>query len=88
MALWDVNAGDYKRIETRDKNGALLKTPKVTQRSAERIAKTVITNSEGGSILLFHNVGGESLKALPIIIEALQKRGLEFVTLSELLGKG
>ncbi|MBP0724398.1 glycosyltransferase [Bacillus sp. RG28] len=50
---------------------------------------TPIYNGDG-HIILLHDAGGDrtnTVKALPIIIENLQKHGYQFVTVSDLLGK-
>ena len=41
--------------------------------------------ARGGSIVLFHETRKETVQALPRVIKALQDRGLELVTVSELL---
>ncbi len=55
----------------------------------DTIAQSVLTNAEGGDIILFHDyVSGESPTpaALRMIVPELLKRGYEFVTVSELIG--
>jgi cellulose synthase/poly-beta-1,6-N-acetylglucosamine synthase-like glycosyltransferase/peptidoglycan/xylan/chitin deacetylase (PgdA/CDA1 family)/spore germination protein YaaH len=50
---------------------------------------TPIYNGDG-HIILLHDAGGDrtnTIKALPIIIDNLQKHGYKFVTVSDLLGK-
>ncbi len=44
-----------------------------------------------GNIILLHDSGGDrtqTVQAIPLIVEALRSRGVQFVTVSELLGKG
>ena len=56
--------------------------------SADDIAKNVLSNVEGGDIILMHDyLSGRNgtREALRIIIPELQKRGYEFVTVSELI---
>lgn len=60
---------------------------------AEEIFKRVIKGVEqrNGHIILLHDAGGttraETIKALPKIIEYLQKKGYTFITLPQFLGK-
>ena len=71
---WSVDSRDYS-----------LPTP-----SATALAKNVLTNVKPGSIVLMHDGGGysraETVKAVPIIIRKLKKRGYRIVTVSQLLG--
>lgn len=55
--------------------------------SAEEIATRIISRVKNGSIILFHNNGKNTAKALPLVFFALQERGFEFVTVGELLLK-
>ena len=53
-----------------------------------RIEKTVLKGVEPGNIILFHDGGGnrsQTVKALDNIVEKLQERGYEFVTVSDLI---
>ena len=55
----------------------------------EVIAENVLSNAEGGDIILFHDyISGESPTpaALRMILPVLLERGYEFVTVSELIG--
>ncbi len=59
--------------------------------SADEIVAYVVRETEKGTgnVLLFHDGGGdrrETVKALPILIEELRRRGYEFTTLAGLLG--
>ena len=83
--LWDVNAGDYRQTRVLDMRGNPLKTPVVSQRSSQAILRYVMKQSKNGSILLFHNIGGETPKALDALLQSLTSRGIECVTLSTLL---
>ena len=69
---WDVVSGDPD--------------PHVT---AQRMTKAVITQARNGSIIVMHmnRRGWHTAEALPNIIMALQARGFQFVTVSQLLGK-
>jgi peptidoglycan/xylan/chitin deacetylase (PgdA/CDA1 family) len=59
----------------------------------DKIARRVITNTQNGSIILLHDGNrlsnktdrSQIIKALPIIIETLQQKGYQFVTIPELL---
>jgi peptidoglycan/xylan/chitin deacetylase (PgdA/CDA1 family) len=53
------------------------------------IYNTIVSNARPGSIILMHDGGGprgETLAALPAIIDTLRSRGYGFETVSELLG--
>jgi peptidoglycan/xylan/chitin deacetylase (PgdA/CDA1 family) len=54
------------------------------------IYSTIVSQARNGSIVLMHDGGGprgETLAALPRIIDALRARGFGFATVSELLGE-
>jgi len=55
--------------------------------SAEEIALRIINGAKNGSIILCHNNGLHTAKALPKIFSALQNRGFTFVPISELIYK-
>jgi peptidoglycan/xylan/chitin deacetylase (PgdA/CDA1 family) len=76
VVTWDVSAGDWA---TDDYN---------------LVAQRILDRVQPGSIILLHDgidgvIGADRtvvVKALPLIIEGLQKRGLDPVTLDKLLG--
>ncbi|QRG66897.1 polysaccharide deacetylase family protein [Brevibacillus choshinensis] len=54
----------------------------------KKIVNKVINNARNGDIVLFHDYGGnrsQTVKALREILPVLQKRGYEFVTVSEMM---
>ncbi len=55
--------------------------------SPQRIARTVLRDAKGGSIIVFHmnRNGLHTAEALPEIIEGLRKKGFKLVTVGELL---
>jgi len=55
--------------------------------SAHYIAARVVGKAKSGSIILLHNDGEHTLKALPLIIEGLVNKGLGFVSVGELVYK-
>jgi len=58
------------------------------QPPAEIIVRRVVAEIRPGAIVLLHDGGGDrrqTVKALPLIIEAIQAKGLQAVTLSQLL---
>jgi len=55
--------------------------------SATEIAMRIINGAKNGSIILCHNNGLHTAKALPIIFSTLKNRGFEFVPISELIYK-
>jgi peptidoglycan/xylan/chitin deacetylase (PgdA/CDA1 family) len=72
--MWDVDTIDWK--------AATDGGP-----SADDIAAKVAARARGGSIVLMHLGGYHTLEALPGILAALAGRGLQPVTLSQLLGR-
>lgn len=54
---------------------------------AEEIALRIINGAKNGSIILCHNNGLHTAKALPKIFSALQQRGFTFVPIGELIYK-
>jgi peptidoglycan/xylan/chitin deacetylase (PgdA/CDA1 family) len=71
--MWDVDTIDWKPIS---EGGP----------TAAQIINKVATRAQGGSIVLMHLGGYETLDALPGIVNGLRARGLQLVTLGELLG--
>jgi peptidoglycan-N-acetylglucosamine deacetylase len=60
-----------------------------TNPGTSAIYNTVVDNTRPGSVVLMHDGGGprgETLAALPAIIDTLRGRGYRFATVSELLG--
>lgn len=55
--------------------------------SATEIAMRIINGAKNGSIILCHNNGLHTAKALPMIFSTLKNRGFEFVPISELIYK-
>jgi len=55
--------------------------------SAQEITDRVLSASQEGSIVLFHNAALHTPEALPGIIEGLQGKGLKIVKISELIYK-
>jgi len=55
--------------------------------SAHRIARSVLRDARGGSIIVFHmnRKGVHTAETLPMIIEGLRKKGFIFVTVGEML---
>ncbi len=54
----------------------------------KKIVNKVLNNARNGDIVLFHDYGGnrsQTVKALREILPVLQKRGYEFVTVSEMM---
>jgi peptidoglycan/xylan/chitin deacetylase (PgdA/CDA1 family) len=72
QVLWDVDTNDWQG------------------RSAGQIADHVLQTATAGSIVLMHD-GGDArqatLQSLPRIVEGLRAKGVEFVTVSELLSR-
>ena len=73
MIMWDVDMIDWRP----EADGGPT--------AADMVAK-LTANARGGSIVLMHLGGYNTLEALPDIVAGLQAAGLEPVTLSELFG--
>jgi peptidoglycan/xylan/chitin deacetylase (PgdA/CDA1 family) len=71
--LWDVDTIDWKPIADGGPTAAGI------------VAK-VLASAQGGSIVLMHLGGYETLSALPGIVDGLRSRGFQLVTLGQLLG--
>jgi peptidoglycan/xylan/chitin deacetylase (PgdA/CDA1 family) len=72
--MWDVDTIDWKPIA----DGGP---------SAEQIVAKVLDRAQGGSIVLMHLGGYETLRALPGIVSGLRADGYQLVTLQTLLGR-
>lgn len=72
LVMWDVDTIDWK--PTSDGGP-----------TARDIEAKVVARAEGGSIVLMHLGGWNTLEALPAIVGGLRAKGLELVTLSGLL---
>lgn len=70
--MWDVDTIDWR-------------APSDGGPSVDDIVAKVISRARGGSIVLMHLGGWSTLEALPRIVDGLRARGLEPVTLTELL---
>lgn len=55
--------------------------------TADKICERVLKRIKNGSIVLFHNQGLHTAKALPTIIRELKSKGYEFTTISQLIYK-
>lgn len=73
IVMWDIDTIDWRPTS---EGGP----------TARDIEAKVLANAQGGSIVLMHLGGWNTLDALPGILEGLRDKGLEPVTLSELLG--
>jgi peptidoglycan/xylan/chitin deacetylase (PgdA/CDA1 family) len=71
--MWDIDTIDWKPIV----DGGP---------TAQQIVDKVVGRAQGGSIVLMHLGGYETLEALPGIVSGLQARGFELVTLGTMLG--
>ncbi len=55
--------------------------------SAEQITKRIISKTKSGSIILCHNNGLHTAKALPYVLSNLKEKGFEFVSIGKLIYK-
>ncbi len=53
--------------------------------SSADMAARVLSRVKSGSIILMHNDGEHTVQALPAIIQGIKNKGLEFVTIGELI---
>ena len=74
VVMWDIDTIDWRPVDN-DPPGPT---------AAEIVAK-VRSNAQGGSIVLMHLGGWNTLEALPGILDACADLGLEPVTLTEML---
>ncbi len=70
--MWDIDTIDWKPISQGGPTG-------------QQIATKVITTAEGGSNVLMHLGGYETLNALHIMVPGLRERGFVLTSLSDLL---
>lgn len=61
------------------------------RKTAAQIVQSVVADADAGlgNIVLLHDSGGdrsETIKAIPLLVAALQQRGYRFVTVTQLLG--
>ena len=68
--MWDIDSGDWRPI---DQGGP----------TAAQMADRVVTNARGGSIVIMHLGGYETLDALPAMVNGLKARGFHLVKVSE-----
>ncbi len=73
LVMWDIDTIDWK--DTADGGP-----------TADDIVTKVVANAQGGSIVLLHLGGWNTLEALPDLLAGLASRGLAPVTLTEMLG--
>ncbi|HWO97600.1 MAG TPA: polysaccharide deacetylase family protein [Bacillus sp. (in: firmicutes)] len=70
--------------------GELIDSHDWQQLSSKEIVKRVLEQLPEGNVILLHDSGGNrsnTVKALPIIIKELKKRGYTFTTIGDLIGK-
>ena len=75
VVMWDIDTIDWRPVDN-DPPGP----------TADQIVAKIRANAQGGSIVLMHLGGWNTLEALPGILQAVGDRGLEPVTLTEMLG--
>ena len=70
--MWDIDSVDWRP----EADGGP---------SAKAMAAQIVSNAQGGSIVLMHLGGYNTLEALPRIVAGLQARGFQFVKVSALV---
>jgi peptidoglycan/xylan/chitin deacetylase (PgdA/CDA1 family) len=73
LVMWDIDTIDWK-------------SPSDGGPTSSDIVTRVLSKAQGGSIVLMHLGGWHTLEALPDILTGLQGKGLQPVTLTEMLG--
>jgi peptidoglycan-N-acetylglucosamine deacetylase len=53
--------------------------------TVEQVVDSVLSNVQGGDIILMHDIHSKAVPATRIIVEELRARGFEFVTASEMI---
>jgi peptidoglycan/xylan/chitin deacetylase (PgdA/CDA1 family) len=71
---WDIDTIDWRPIDN-DPPGP----------TADQIVTKVVGSAQGGSVVLMHLGGYETLAALPRVVDGLTSRGFDLVNLDELL---
>jgi peptidoglycan-N-acetylglucosamine deacetylase len=70
--------------------GELIDSEDWQRPSSHEIVKRVLDQLPKGNVILLHDAGGDrsnTVKALPVIIQELKKRGYTFTTIAHLIGK-
>ena len=84
----DGAGGQSPRPDARPDSGAVVgRQPRLAAAGTKAIVRRVLANVRPGAIVLMHDGGGdrqETLRALPAILRALQRRHLQVVTLSRM----
>jgi peptidoglycan/xylan/chitin deacetylase (PgdA/CDA1 family) len=75
VIMWDVDTIDWR---PESEGGP----------TAADISNKVLANARGGSIVLMHLGGYNTLDALPAIVAGLRDRGFELARVSEVLAAG
>ncbi len=91
-------ADQIRQIELASKQGYVIVGMQIDpddwqQPGVDEIVRRTVDAVESGegNVILLHDSGGDrnqTVRAVPLIIDALRNRGFQFVTVSELLGRG
>ncbi len=81
VIMWSVDSEDWKYQYS---TGGTAEA----DQKRDKIVDNVMSSVSDGDIILMHDIYESTYDAAVIIIEQLNKRGYEIVTVSELLGKG
>lgn len=94
VTLFRPPYGDYNNAVIDGANALSLSTIQWTVDSLDwknltesEISNRVISKTKSGSIILCHNNGLNTYKALPYILSTLKEKGFEFVKISDLIYK-
>lgn len=84
-----ITFNDLRQLSVTDVSGIVMWSLDPVDWSTpprEVLWRRVATGVRPGSIILLHDTHRETLEALPVLIDLLQARGYELVTVSELIG--
>ncbi|MBE3001592.1 polysaccharide deacetylase family protein [Nocardiopsis sp. HNM0947] len=57
-------------------------------RDSHKVADHALTHTDTGSVVLFHDIHGKSVDAVPDVLDGLHEEGYHFVTITDLFGLG
>ena len=78
VIMWSVDPEDWRYSSTADDK---------KEQNVETIVNNVMSSVKDGSIILMHDIYGNTADAVEIILKRLDEEGYEVVTVSELIGK-
>lgn len=77
--FWSVNGEDYVKVSSE------FEIPEDNQMMADELAKKVLDKVKPGTIILLHSSSEQTVRALPVILKGLSKKGYGMVTIRDLV---